>query len=88
MVNLPYDLFELESLLKVSLLLLLQITLALTDLLINQVIKSSPEQHHRMDTQLLQRIDNDKEMLFLQLAQFILHFLTMDYVLVDLLLDV
>ena len=88
MVNLPYDLFELESLLKVSLLLLLQITLALTDLLINQVIKSSPEQHHWMDTQLLQSIDNDKEMLFLQLAQLILHFLAVDYVLVDLLLDV
>ena len=41
-----------------------------------------------MDTQLLQRIDNDKEMLFLQLAQLIFHFLAVDYVLIDLLLDV
>ena len=41
-----------------------------------------------MDTQLLQRIDNDKEMLFLQLAQLILNLLAVNYVLVDLLLDV
>ena len=61
---------------------------SLTYLLIDKTIESTSEQDHRMDTQLLQRINNDKEMLFLQLVQLFFHFLAVDYVLVDLLLDV